>query len=116
MFQSLSTVKNKALSDFVSRERTEWFRDKTATPDTLITYALDQYHNLVATNEWTKKDPLETKFVSMMAQLQNSYNPSNPHQNKTTPSIITQKQPYRKPKFDLPSWRKKKTKDSLKID
>ena len=52
----------------------------------------------------------------MMAQLQKSYKPSNPHQNKTTLSTITQKQPYRKPKFDLPSWRKKKTKDSLKID
>jgi hypothetical protein len=116
IFQALSTVKNRAFSDFVSRERTEWFRDKTITPDTLITDALAQYNNLVATNEWSKKDPLETKFVSMMAQLQKTYKPSNPHQNKTTLSTITQKQPYRKPKFDLPSWRKKKTKDSVKID
>ena len=63
IFQALSTVKNRAFSDFVSRERTEWFRYKTTTPDTLITDALAQYHNLVATNEWSNKDPLETKFV-----------------------------------------------------
>ena len=91
ILQALSKVKNRAFSDFVSRERTEWFKEKTIIPDTLIKDALDQYHNLVATNKWSKKDPLETKFVSMMAQLQKNYKPSNPHQNKTTLSTITQK-------------------------
>ena len=51
-----------------------------------------------------------------MAQLQKYYKLSNTHQIKTTLSTITQKQNYRKPNFDIPSWRKNKTKDSLKVD